>query len=524
MRLLLRGASCAAYFDREIRLTRIDRALRDKNLADERRLHGGEGSTTPLICRACVHGRLLTTRPARALFLAAPAQADDSRYALANGCYELTSGGQKVAGPFRMKATALGSYMLYTTDQDFFAASRRRRGRDGRRARGPTADWTVDGTTGAFTLTVGGAKLAATDGKLVRRRRKPFGFAEAAGCAVFPESEVGVEGAPSKGTSPWGDRRRLPRRAHALDGLRVPRRPGALRPAVGPLRHHRRARPTAPTTRSRAARATCSRPRSAGRRPTTPTGWPTFSYWPNYCSADPRGHLLQVGRAGLARRAAAVRQPLRRQRRAVQGLTRCKDKPDCNEMDTVRLEMQRLRELQDYVDAQNGGPGKGWFRIVTTPFEARKVIASGKLGDHPGHRGLPAVRLHDQQRRAELRQGQDRPEPRRGLQDGRPRHGARQQVRQRVRRRGRRQRRPRAPSSTAATRSRPASYWDMKTCQGAAEGDYDKTQIDAARSSRRSPALTDLVRPARARTAQRPVYPPPPHCNTMRPDARSAST
>ena len=54
-------------------------------------------------------------------------------------------------------------------------------------------------------------------------------------------------------------------------------------------------------------------------------------------------------------------------------------KNSCNEMDGVRLQAKDLRQLQDYVDAQNGGPGKGWFRIVTTPFEARRVINEGKL-------------------------------------------------------------------------------------------------------------------------------------------------
>ena len=48
-------------------------------------------------------------------------------------------------------------------------------------------------------------------------------------------------------------------------------------------------------------------------------------------------------------------------------------------MDGVRLQNKRIRELQDYIDAQNGGPGKGWFRIVTTPYEARRVINQGKL-------------------------------------------------------------------------------------------------------------------------------------------------
>ena len=48
-------------------------------------------------------------------------------------------------------------------------------------------------------------------------------------------------------------------------------------------------------------------------------------------------------------------------------------------MDGVRLQARRLRELQDYIDAQHGGPGKGWFRIVTDPFEARRQINAGKL-------------------------------------------------------------------------------------------------------------------------------------------------
>ena len=51
----------------------------------------------------------------------------------------------------------------------------------------------------------------------------------------------------------------------------------------------------------------------------------------------------------------------------------------CNEMDGVRLQATRIRQLQDYIDAQNGGPGKGWFRIVTTPAQARKVANQGKL-------------------------------------------------------------------------------------------------------------------------------------------------
>jgi len=51
----------------------------------------------------------------------------------------------------------------------------------------------------------------------------------------------------------------------------------------------------------------------------------------------------------------------------------------CDEMDTARLELDDIHKLQDYVDAQAGGPGKGFFQIVTDPFQARRVINEGKL-------------------------------------------------------------------------------------------------------------------------------------------------
>ncbi len=38
-----------------------------------------------------------------------------------------------------------------------------------------------------------------------------------------------------------------------------------------------------------------------------------------------------------------------------------------------------MYDLQDYIDAQEGGVGKGWMRIVKSPEEARKVIKQGKL-------------------------------------------------------------------------------------------------------------------------------------------------
>ncbi len=51
----------------------------------------------------------------------------------------------------------------------------------------------------------------------------------------------------------------------------------------------------------------------------------------------------------------------------------------CDEMDSVRLQARRMREMENYIDAQAGGPGKGFYRIVTDPFQARRVINEGKL-------------------------------------------------------------------------------------------------------------------------------------------------
>ena len=51
----------------------------------------------------------------------------------------------------------------------------------------------------------------------------------------------------------------------------------------------------------------------------------------------------------------------------------------CNEMVSVDQILDATRALERYVDAQSGGPGRGWFRVVTTPAEARSVIGAGKL-------------------------------------------------------------------------------------------------------------------------------------------------
>ena len=56
----------------------------------------------------------------------------------------------------------------------------------------------------------------------------------------------------------------------------------------------------------------------------------------------------------------------------------------CNDMVAVDRIIEETYNLERYVDAQSGGPGLGWFRVVKTPAEARAVIADGKLAVIPG--------------------------------------------------------------------------------------------------------------------------------------------
>lgn len=52
---------------------------------------------------------------------------------------------------------------------------------------------------------------------------------------------------------------------------------------------------------------------------------------------------------------------------------------DCEDMTAVDRIIDETYAMERYIDAQSGGPGLGWFRIVHTPAEAREVIAGGKL-------------------------------------------------------------------------------------------------------------------------------------------------
>ncbi|AVZ41234.1 hypothetical protein CT688_11115 [Dietzia sp. JS16-p6b] len=51
----------------------------------------------------------------------------------------------------------------------------------------------------------------------------------------------------------------------------------------------------------------------------------------------------------------------------------------CDEMDQLRRQVDYMNRMEAHIDAEHGGPGRGWFRIARSPEEVRSIAAQGKL-------------------------------------------------------------------------------------------------------------------------------------------------
>ncbi|ORE87088.1 hypothetical protein ATO7_08612 [Oceanococcus atlanticus] len=106
-------------------------------------------------------------------------------------------------------------------------------------------------------------------------------------------------------------------------------------------------------------------------------GWPDFPFWPRHNSLQHhQSYYRWIERAHLAGLKILVNHFTGNE-------VLCQLNPQkqnaCDFEDNWRLQAQRIFEMQDYIDAQHGGPGQGWFRIVDTPADARRIIDEGKL-------------------------------------------------------------------------------------------------------------------------------------------------
>src|SRR4051794_10465800 len=298
----------------------------------------------------------------------ATARAADAptRYSLAGGCYALSgvAGGDEV----RMQATALGRHLLHRPDRTFLASQD-----DGSvqpaATPSPAADWRVDDTGGStFSL------APASGGKTLTGVR----FTPAQGCAVYPEADLNATGTPRPGSTPYGqvgglveghmhwmtyeylggkfhcgkpwDAYGIPSALPDCSSIEGPE--GTAAPVQNFLNYGNPAQP----------------PDTSGYPKMTAWGPGNLTYEGTYWRWIERAWLggLRLMVMGINENRALC-------------LLQANRQTNCNEMDTVRRGLKDIRDLQDYVDAQAGGPGKGFFQIVTNPYDARRVINEGKM-------------------------------------------------------------------------------------------------------------------------------------------------
>ncbi|MFP5305757.1 MAG: peptidase M19 [Gammaproteobacteria bacterium] len=309
------------------------------------------------------------------------------------------------AEPFYMKPTALGEYLFHTSDGTLLAG-------DGSAvaaaaAASDAANWTLDtASPGRYTAMLDSAGLAlATDdqGRVVLAEVPgDFDLVPASACTPYPEIDDGVSGktytgrgvnqpvigfaevhthmamghemsdgaqavGPSAGGSMYGQMFHRFGVPHALEDCEDWHGPNGIRDPeaavldMNPLGQH-----------------------------DTP-GWPDFVDWPAYDSqlhqamyykwverAWKAGLRIMVSEGtNIAALCEVAKLYMTTVRPEAAGY-------ECNDMALGIGQVKYLYQLQDYVDAQEGGPGRGWFRIVKDPAEARRVINDGKLAVVPG--------------------------------------------------------------------------------------------------------------------------------------------
>jgi hypothetical protein len=289
-----------------------------------------------------------------------------NRYTLVHGCYLLESPtGSAIAaadGPFRMQAAALGVYLLYTPSGRYLNS-----GLTVASTPSTASEWTVagSGATG-FTMT-------GQTGSAIRVR-----FIPAGGCATYPEAGVDAYGTTFHGQTPESD---------VLGTVDGHAHITAFELFGGDWHC---GRPWSPFGVVYALPYSCAKDEQgtngvaedlldfgAAPRPADFHGWPVFQGWPAPTAIAEEGdYYTGIERAWMAGLRLIITNDVDNE--ALCSLMTTRTNP-CNDMDSVFLQRRDLYALENYIDAQSGGPGKGWFRIVTNPFQARRVINQGKL-------------------------------------------------------------------------------------------------------------------------------------------------
>jgi microsomal dipeptidase-like Zn-dependent dipeptidase len=293
------------------------------------------------------------------------------------------------AAPLYLKPTRLGAYFLYDKGRKLMTMAGRRGVVRAKRP-GKPAQWApkrASNRTFTIVSTANRRKVAVSrrTGKLTlvaagrASPRTRFTFQRDHGCQRYPEAKTGAKGTPFKGTRPDGsvlgfadahlhittELRAGGRVVHGRSFARY----GITRALGGDARDH------GPDGSLDITGNLLRNGTPFGTHDTH--GWPTFAGWPVHDTiTHQQTYYVWLKRMWKAGMRVVVAQ-------TVEDEPLCRLEPrrshSCDETQTIKLEIKRLKKLQNYVDAQSGGPGRGWFRIVRNPRQARRVIERGKL-------------------------------------------------------------------------------------------------------------------------------------------------
>lgn len=111
-------------------------------------------------------------------------------------------------------------------------------------------------------------------------------------------------------------------------------------------------------------------------------GYPEFTDWPTRRSETHQTQYWRwLQRAWLAGLRLVVQHGTSNEVicQLLTGLRAQRVRYSCNDMVGIERQIEETYALERYVDAWEGGPGRGWFRVVTSPAQAREVIREGKL-------------------------------------------------------------------------------------------------------------------------------------------------
>ena len=330
-----------------------------------------------------------------------------NRYEMAGGCYtvrtargaylqaagdttRVTKVPRRKAARYTFQATGLGTYLLYDTGRNVVSS-----------ARGGATTIDATPTSGSIWIAKGGnpTRIGVTKGsrpikrytlklhsgpglKAVRGSLRtagkptPFVLEKAKGCARYPEAQVNVSGRPHAGVSDIQEVRGfVDAHTHGmafefLGGSVHCGRPWHRFGVTYALRD-------CPDHTATGGNGAALETFLSGEPSHDPVGWPTFKDWPAPESLTHEGTYYKwLERSWRGGQRLFVNL-------LVENNQLCQVYPlkrnSCDDMDSIRLQAKDMYRFQDYIDAQWGGPGKGFYRIVKSPWEARQVINEGKL-------------------------------------------------------------------------------------------------------------------------------------------------